>query len=356
MVDRPHFKPSSLGELNFRRDREPRTGKNKKNCIRLAVLTSVFLIFAAILVFVTLPDMIVKRPAPQITALFSITGLNKPLTVDVDAAGRIFVGDSGNKQVSVYDANGRLISRIGGPKTAVLKSVFGVAADEKAGNVYVSDWVDQSIRVFNMDGRRKKTFEDLPGFSPFGMVLRRNNLYVAGSDGIYLFYKDGRLKKRIGSRGSAPGEFNFPTAIAVGADGAMYVADQLNGRVVALSPAGKVKWVLGRPAKPGAPGFFALPRGLALDAKRDRLYVSDTFLNRIVVLDTEGRLTGHFGKRGQKEGLFDFPEGLAVDKSGRLYVADRENNRVQVLSVGNLSRPSKQLKRRWRQFFFTEGD
>lgn len=73
-----------------------------------------------------------------------------------------------------------------------------------------------------------------------------------------------------------------------------------------------------------------MPRGAGVDG--DRLYVADTVGDSISVfaLESAPRYLYSFGDEGRADGRFLYPEGLAIDPSGRVYVADRENNRIQV--------------------------
>ena len=69
--------------------------------------------------------------------------------------------------------------------------------------------------------------------------------------------------------------------------------------------------------------------------KRDRLYVVDAVVQNVKVYDVSGEepvFLFAFGDWGQDDGQFNYPSDIVLDTSGRLYVADRENNRVQVWS------------------------
>lgn len=89
-------------------------------------------------------------------------------------------------------------------------------------------------------------------------------------------------------------------------------------------------------------GEFLHPTGIALDARRGLVYVSDTGNDRIEVfrLDTDagGQVRGAafakaIGQHGAEPGMFDRPAGLALDGDGRLYVCDSGNRRVQVFDA-----------------------
>lgn len=86
----------------------------------------------------------------------------------------------------------------------------------------------------------------------------------------------------------------------------------------------------------GAPGEFISPSGLAYDEKTERLYVSDTRAHIIKVYDKSGKFLFNIGKRGGLDGEFNFPSYLAIDNKSRLYVVDGFNFRVQIFdSNGN---------------------
>ena len=72
-----------------------------------------------------------------------------------------------------------------------------------------------------------------------------------------------------------------------------------------------------------------VPRGIAIDAE-ERLYVADALAHTIDVYDLKGRSLTQFGSRGFGPGQFNYPNDIALDKGGRIYITDRENNQVQV--------------------------
>ncbi len=77
---------------------------------------------------------------------------------------------------------------------------------------------------------------------------------------------------------------------------------------------------------------MSLPRGLTID-ERQRLYVVDAVGQDVKVYDLTGERPDFmftFGEFGVEDGQFNYPNAIAVDGTGRLYIADRENNRIQV--------------------------
>jgi DNA-binding beta-propeller fold protein YncE len=138
-----------------------------------------------------------------------------------------------------------------------------------------------------------------------------------------------------GSHGSAPGSFNSPDQVAVDARGHVYVADRQNNRVEEFDSRGQLLGVIGHAGS--GPGEFSGPRGVAVDRRGD-LYVADSANNRIEKFDAAGLLIAVWGRghgdgsAGTGPGQFNSPRGLATDRAGDLYVADHGNNRIQKLA------------------------
>jgi sugar lactone lactonase YvrE len=126
--------------------------------------------------------------------------------------------------------------------------------------------------------------------------------------------------------------FSYPNATVGDALGRLYVADSNNGRLVVFGRTGEQIGVIRR--GPGA-GDLGMPRGLTID-DQGRLYVVDNTDHSIKVYQTSAdpvalpEFLGSFGEPGIGDGMFRFPNAVAADTRGRLYVADWNNDRVQV--------------------------
>ena len=112
----------------------------------------------------------------------------------------------------------------------------------------------------------------------------------------------------------------------------MYVADDINHRIVKLDPE------LGPARRMGqlrlGPGQLAFPRALASDPAGDT-YVADTANDRVEVFDPSGTFLRTIGApRARIPGAFVAPRGVAVDPTGRLYVSDTDDNRILSFAPG----------------------
>lgn len=133
----------------------------------------------------------------------------------------------------------------------------------------------------------------------------------------------------LGSFGIAqPGHFSHPQFVAVGDDGSIYVSDLGNKRVQKFSSNGDYITEWGQSGK--QPGEFHYPSGIAVSG--DFVFVADRELNRIQKFSTDGEFISEWGAKGIYEGQFFFPNGIAVN-NGTIYVVDTGNQRIQTFST-----------------------
>lgn len=124
------------------------------------------------------------------------------------------------------------------------------------------------------------------------------------------------------------GHFSHPQFISVGDDGSVYVSDLGNKRVQKFSSAGQYISEWGKSGK--LPGEFHYPSGIAVSD--DSVFVADRDLNRIQKFSTDGEFVLQWGVKGTYEGQFYFPNGIAVN-NGTVYVVDTGNQRIQAFST-----------------------
>jgi len=239
---------------------------------------------------------------------------NHPRNVAVDSSGNVFVADRGNSRIRKITPAGVASTLAGSGKPgfadgtgteAQFDHPTGVAVDS-SGNVYVADQFNYRIRKITLAGM------------------------VSTLAGKTSGYED--------ATGTAA-KFKSPRGVAVDSSGNVYVADADNNRIRKITPAGEVTTLAGTDTRGHADGTgstaqFNKPSGVAVDSSGN-VYVADSNNHRIRKITPErevSTLTGStegFADGTGTAALFDSPYGVAVDSSGNVYVADRENNRIR---------------------------
>ncbi len=276
----------------------------------------------------------------------SIDGLQTPMGVAVGPDGRIYVSETGGERmIHIYNSLWQEVGSFAPPDTVAASRVPVYVAVSPKGDVYVSDRGAATIFVFSPDGAPQGQVTAPVGFEdwhPLALTFdEAGNLYVADvtpeKHRLIVLDPDGKLKLSFGSQGEEEGQFWYPNGIAVDSEGRIYVADSNNGRMQAFDKDGKFLFKIGRGM---SAGDLSMPRGIAVDSE-NRLLIADTSrgavqayqISKSAGSDPEsaplkflGAFTGSVGG-----GIFfQFPNGLALDGEGQIYVADRANNRVQV--------------------------
>jgi len=176
-------------------------------------------------------------------------------------------------------------------------------------------------------------------------VDSQDRVYVFDRDRehpIVIFDRDGNFWDTWGN-----GIFNRPHSIRIGADDSVYCVDTGDHTVRKFTNEGKLLMMLGNKNRPSDTGcneldYRAIKRGgppfnrptdLAF-APSGEIFVSDGYGNaRVHKFSTDGTLLLSWGEVGSGPGEFAFPHSICVDKYGKIYVADRENNRIQVFTL-----------------------
>ena len=290
---------------------------------------------------------------------------NRPAEVRITPAGLIYVSDSFNHRIQVFDSRGIFLSSIGSGiagnvqgslSTTRFDTPTGLALDS-SGNLYVAESGNHQIVTCGAEGCSLFAGMGVAGhadgagstealfFVPTGLALFGENLYVADTlnqvirkcDAIGL----GPCITVAGVPGTvgAPQDgfdvlFRVPQHVAMTRSGAVLIADTGNHVIRRLDPAtGLVPTILGTGLMgnnqlSGLAAAFRSPRAVAVD-ENDRIYVSDSDNHRIAIYNGNGTFLAEFGAPGVGDGQFNFPFGITVDAS-RIYVADTLNRRIQV--------------------------
>ena len=186
--------------------------------------------------------------------------------------------------------------------------------------------------------------------------MDRVHVFNRGRHAMQVYSSDGTFLESWGE-----GRFDHAHGLTIGPDDCLYATDDYEHTVRKFSPDGRLLLTLGTPGqrsdtgattvdyrqvRRGAPPFN-LPTNVALGLEGE-IYVSDGYGNaRVHKFSPEGRLIRSWGEPGPAPGQFNLPHGIAVDRRGVVYVADRENSRLQLFTPdgefleewGDLARP-----------------
>lgn len=208
----------------------------------------------------------------------------------------IYVADSANGRVKQCSSNGNCTTLVSG-----LQWPADVAVDA-AGNVFVSDYYDLTVRKYSNSGAFLGVFAGVSGVP-----------YVT----------DGQ-------------HFNGPRGFALAPDGGYYVTENKGYRLLKLDRSGAMQWAVGQPGVHGSDNahfgswWAGLEGSLAVDAA-GRVYVPDTGNHRIQVFNPNGTYYRTFGSYGTGNDQFDCPAGVAINPTnGYIFISDKCNQRIQV--------------------------
>jgi DNA-binding beta-propeller fold protein YncE len=211
--------------------------------------------------------------------------------------------------------------------------VSGVATDS-SDRVFVFHRGEHPVVVFDRDGKFLRSWGD-------GLVKKAHGLRIDREDNVWItdigdhlvrkFDRNGVLRMTVGRQGEpgdGPDQFDQPTDVAITPDGSFYVADGYgNARVVRFAPDGR--WIAQWGRRGKGRGEFHLPHAICLD-DRGRVYVGDRENERVQVFDPDGGFLAEWTEGGA-------PYGLFLSRERRLFVADGRENRVTILDADGKS-------------------
>ena len=265
-----------------------------------------------------------------------------PYGVAVDLSGNVYVVDYGSSRIQKFNSTGTFLAKWGaeGTGNGEFISTSDVAVDS-LGNVYIADGISDRIQKFNSTGKflaKWGSDVSLNGqlCSPEGVAVDSSgNVFVADrcNDRIQKFSSGGTFLAKWGAEGTEDGQFEDPSGVAVDSSGNVYVADEVNTdelyRIQKFSSTGTflAKWGT------NVSGYeqFDSPHGVAVDSS-GKVYIADTWGDAIWKFSSNGTLVGVLGSYGTGDGRFSSPTGVAVDSTKNVYVADTYNDRIQKFS------------------------
>lgn len=254
---------------------------------------------------------------------------SRPAAVAV-AGERVFVADVGLGVVHQLDLATRKYAVLRGAPSDPLRVPIDLAI-MNGSQLVVADRGRAALDTFNLDGTWRATQRWPEVTAPVALTWDSSERLLWLADAVThscFATSDGKnLQRRLGQRGTAPGQFNYPRGLAAHPAVGLVVLDAMNFRVQAFDDTGAPAVVFGH--KGDAAGDFAAPRSVAIDSE-GHLYVLDNQFENVQVFDRTGRLLLAFGQEGAGPGEFALPSGITIDAQDRIWIADSFNCRVQV--------------------------
>ena len=205
------------------------------------------------------------------------------------------------------------------------------------GRIYVTEGSgSRRVRVF--DARLNELpplaapGTDAQAWAPaYVAVSPGGDIYVSdiGTHAVHVFTSEGAYSRDLAPPASLGADWS-PLGVAFSPDGQLYVTDVTPGqhRVIVFDQQGTFRFTFGREGT--ADGEFSFPNDVAVDG-RGFIYVSDSNNRRVQVFDAEGKSAFKIG--GPGTGALSAPRGLAIDDAGRLHVVDTVLGTVEVYDV-----------------------
>ena len=309
----------------------------------------------------------------------------EPQGITVAPSGNIFVADTGNNTIRQISSGGSVTtlagsagnfgSTDGNGANALFDSPEGISADA-SGNLYVADSLNNTIRIVTSAGQvttiagTAGTFGSADGTNGSAQFWGAQGIAVNPTNTSFICIADtGNSTVRqltpfgtnwvsgtfagsasIGSRNSTGSlsQFFWPMSAAVDSSSNIYVADAVNNTIRKITPAGVVSIIAGSPGVAGstdgaaANASFNSPQAVAMDAAGN-IFVSDTGNGTIREISggSVSTLAGSPGNFGSADGTnstaqFLEPEGIAVDSSDNVFVADTLNHTIRKITAAGV--------------------
>ena len=219
-----------------------------------------------------------------------------------------------------------------GESAGKLNAPWGVAVNNR-NEIAVTEFHNHRVSVFSSDGTHLISFGREgrnPGeFNyPTGIAFDNNdNIIVADhyNNRVQVFSGNGKFVTKFGDKGNLDHQLQKPAGLSVTSNGDIIVADVGDKSIKIFSPRGHFKRKFG--------GQDSLSTPCHCIQTEQYFIVSDELGHCIEVFNLEGNFVFKFGKEGNKEGEFDHPGYLSVNRDGHLMVCDSWNNRVQVFEL-----------------------
>ncbi|HYW48717.1 MAG TPA: hypothetical protein VE959_37985 [Bryobacteraceae bacterium] len=310
--------------------------------------------------------------------------LHAPSAVAIDTSGNVYIADTGDNLIRIVTPDG-LINAFAGDSYPSFLGDAGLATDaelykpsdvavDSSGNVYIADTANQRIRKVTTDGLINTIagtgaagYSGDTGPATSAILLAPASVTVDSSGNVYFADTGNTRIRKIDTSANistvvgtgVPGftgdggpainaKMSLPTGVAVDSSGNLYIADSQNLRIRKVA-SGTISTLAGNGVSsfsgdngPATQAQMNSPEGVAVDSSGN-IYIADTNNHEVRRVTRDGTIarfagngTAGFGGDGgaAASAQLNAPEGLAIDSAGNLYIADTQNARVRMVTAG----------------------
>ena len=260
-------------------------------------------------------------------------GIGAPFGIAFNGNGMWAVTDYSNHCVWIFDRQDKLTRKFGSNGTGIGKfqKPLGIAFDAH-NHLYVTDHHNHRVQKFDNNGAYLLQFGTEGSGNgqlkfPVGIVVHNHTIYVAEfrNNRISVFQLDGQFSSIFGS-----GHLNNPDYIAVSANNQLLVANRGHHCISMFTLDGNYVGKFG--IQGTGRGQLNNPSGIATDMY-GFILVTELDNHRVSIFDKDGVFIHSFGSKGAFHGQFSEPRGIAISPTGDIYVSDRNNKRIQIFST-----------------------
>ena len=292
------------------------------------------------------------QPASENTKV--LFQLAEPYGMAVDSKNNLYVADQKVGAIFIFNTETREVELIKNNVHGHFDRIIGLAMDDKD-RLFVSDPGLRHVMVFDASHKAEDVISD-GMVGPGGLAIDRENrlLYVADVelDQVLVYDADSfKLLRKIGTTGrkhelTTPGDFAKPTAVAVDAEGNLYVCDTLNNRIQIFDADGKFIRHLRESGR--RTWVFRAAKGIAIDSDQ-HIWVADGQQDRVQVFNQDHQLLIRIGGHGLMPGQFQGLAGIVADKNNRIFTSEMFPGRVQQFRYVTDAEAEQQRKEREEQ-------
>lgn len=294
----------------------------------------------AFLVFLCCADISLAIECINTKFLFDIkANPDQPSDLAVGPEGNIYIVDGVNNIIRVVDSSGRWKFAFGERGTGKGQFHHPLGIDiSKNGKVFIADTGNHRVQVFDLKGNFLSMFTVKSGqkerpSDPVDVLSSpiKNYLYISDNDNhkIKVYSQDGAFQFEWGKLGEGPGEFRYPAMLTLNEYNEVFIVDVLNTRAQKFDPFGN--YISDISSWGVLPGNLFRPKGVTVD-KKNRVYISDSYLGVVQTFTDLGRFLGAVCENNMIR-RFITPVGIIIDKKNRLLVVEMRKNKITVLKI-----------------------